>query len=717
MKAIIKRLAIAVWPCIPVAVMAQQVRNLPAVDTDSVPSPANLATTPATTEGLSRDQLRADQSSSSDVGALLSEIAGVSARTGGGFSSMPAIRGLTEQRLSIFVDGHPIDSACPNDMNTPLSYTDPQTVASVSATTGVSPVSMGGDSIGGVITVNGPQPRFATTKGGLVAGEVSSFYRSNGDAFGSGLIATAATQNLSATYTGSYTQSGNYVAGGDLGTVHSSEYAKTDHALALSLQSDVGLFELKGGYHFSPYEGFVNQYMDMTSNKSRFVNGRYRGAFSWGTLDFKADYRATDHEMNFLIDKGGTAGGGMPMNTRVRSAGYSVKVEVPFAEIHALRVGNEFHHEGMNDWWPPVPMSMMMGPNTYININDGRRDRLGTFGEWEAHWSEGLSSLIGVREDRVSMNTGNVQPYSTDMMNMADAMAAMEFNAADHHKVDNNWSASALISHAPSDFVLLEIGYAHKVRSPNLYERYAWGRGAMSSSMIGWYGDGNGYVGNLDLKPERADTVSGSIILRDKSGDRFVKVSPFYTHVNDYIDASFLADMTDMMGMPNGFSQLMFSNQRAAFYGVDLAGAVPLWDGERIGALRVKGSLSYLHGENLESETPLYHQMPLNVKLNLVDRIGGFEAGLEGEWVAEKSRVDPLRHEPPTGSYALINLHTAYDWRALRLSFNIENLFDKAYGLPLGGVSLGDYDVSGGAVLRPVPGSGRSFNAGLSVRF
>ena len=24
----------------------------------------------------------------------------------------------------------------------------------------------------------------------------------------------------------------------------------------------------------------------------------------------------------------------------------------------------------------------------------------------------------------------------------------------------------------------------------------------MSSRMIGWYGDGNGYVGNLDLKPE-----------------------------------------------------------------------------------------------------------------------------------------------------------------------------------------------------------------------
>ena len=26
--------------------------------------------------------------------------------------------------------------------------------------------------------------------------------------------------------------------------------------------------------------------------------------------------------------------------------------------------------------------------------------------------------------------------------------------------------------------------------------------------MIGWFGDGNGYVGNLNLKPETAHTIS-----------------------------------------------------------------------------------------------------------------------------------------------------------------------------------------------------------------
>ena len=35
-----------------------------------------------------------------------------------------------------------------------------------------------------------------------------------------------------------------------------------------------------------------------------------------GNIEVRANYRDTDHEMNFLADKGGMADGGMPMNTR-----------------------------------------------------------------------------------------------------------------------------------------------------------------------------------------------------------------------------------------------------------------------------------------------------------------------------------------------------------------------------------------------------------------
>ncbi|OCC25537.1 TonB-dependent receptor [Croceicoccus estronivorus] len=711
--------ALAATCCVlPVAAFAQdagqkETTALPPVDVETANPSETIGTAPLSGVTLSRDDLARHQGNSSDTGALLTKLPGVSANSGGGFSSMPAIRGMTEQRLKIVVDGHPIDAACPNDMNSPLSYTDPQTIDSIHVVTGVAPVSMGGDNIGGVISVESAPPKFATGPEGLFTGDLSAFYRSNGDGFGGAVTLTAASEHVSATYTGSYTQSDQYEGGGKRGLVRSTEYAKTDHALALAWQNDLGLFAVKGGYHFSPYEGFANQWMDMVSNKSWFLNAHYDGVFDWGTVRWQADYRDTDHKMNFLEDK---LPGDMPMLTEVHTFSTALKFDLPVSVRDTLRIGGEYHHQWLDDYWPAVPGNMMMGPDTYINVNGATRNRLGAYAEWERHWTDRLSTLAGVRYDRVTMNTGEVQPYSwTSMMSMDDQMAAMAFNAADRSRRDNNWSASALVTYAPTDGVAIELGYAHKARSPNIYERYSWGRGSMASRMIGWYGDGNGYVGNVDLKPERADTVSAALEFTGRDNGWSLRIAPYYTHVDDYIDAVFVKDLTDMMMMPTGFVQLQFANQKAEFYGVDLSGAVTLHHGEDDSHTGLTAGLSYVRGQNLTDDGPLYHQMPLKVQFGIDHRQGALELGADVEWVAEKNRVDATRNEPRTSDYALVNLRAAYTLSGVRLSVEAENLFDKDYDLPLGGVSLGDYKATGD--LRPVPGRGRSINVGLSTSF
>lgn len=670
----------------------------------------NIASVPVTGTTLNREAIRRDAANTSDTGALVTTVPGVAANSGGGVSSMPSVRGLSEQRLRIVVDAMPIDAACPNDMNSPLSYTDPQTVASIAVVPGVSPVSMGGDNIAGVISVETAPPKFAIDGKLLLTGEASVFYRSNDDGVSTALTLTAAGKHVSATYSGSYTSAGNYTGGGDLGTVRSTQYAKTDHQLALAAQTAAGLFELKGGYHSAPHEGFPNQWMDMTDNQSWFVNGRYRGMFDWGKVDLTAAYRETRHKMNFLADK---LPGDMPMNTNANTFTAGLKLEVPVSQATTLRAGADYHNEWLDDYWPPVAGSMMMGPGTYVNINGARRDRVGVYGEWEQHWSPAFSMLAGVRLDHVTMNTGNVQPYGTNMMQMADVMAAATFNAADHHKADDAWSGTLLASWQAAEGVVFELGYAHKARSPNIYERYSWGRGSMASRMIGWYGDGNGYVGNLNLKPERADTVSAALRV-ESAGGATLRLSPYYTHVNDYIDAVFVQNLTDMMGMPTGFVQLQFANQEAEFYGLDTSASVPLLKGEH-GATSLTAAASWLHGENLADHQPVYHQMPFNARIGIDHVAGPFEAGGEVQFVARKDRVDPTRHEPETSGYTLVNLWFAYTLAGYKFSVSADNLFDEAYYLPLGGVSLGDYKATG--VLRPVPGRGRSVNFGLSTKF
>ncbi|WP_255530721.1 TonB-dependent receptor plug domain-containing protein [Novosphingobium sp. NBM11] len=110
---------------LPLAVHAQEASQLPQVDVEAGTPADAVASAPVTGRTLSEADIRRLQLSTSDTAALLRWIPGVSANSGGGFSSMPVIRGLNEQRLRITVDGSPIDFACPNDMNSPLSYTDP----------------------------------------------------------------------------------------------------------------------------------------------------------------------------------------------------------------------------------------------------------------------------------------------------------------------------------------------------------------------------------------------------------------------------------------------------------------------------------------------------------------------------------------------------------------------------------------------------------------
>lgn len=452
--------------------------------------------------------------------------------------------------------------------------------------------------------------------------------------------------------------------------------------------------------------------MDLTDNRTLFLNGRYEGSFDWGTLDAQANWRRTRHTMNFLADKGGTAGGGMPMDTLTTDTGYSIKGTVALSERDTVRVGNEFRHTHLDDWWDAVPGSMMMGPLTYWNVNGG--NRLGTFAEWEANWSPAWTTLIGVRNDVVWMDTGAVQPYSWQnpigmgMMAMAnpDAADARAFNARGRARTDINFDVTALARYTASDTTQIEAGYARMTRSPNLYERYAWGTGGMSSRMNGWFGDGNGYAGNPDLKPEVANTVSATAALHDPARKAWeVKVTPYYTYVQNFIDV-------DRIRMLNSSSvQLRFANHDAILFGANVSAAATVYEDERLGAFRLSGVLGWVHGRNLDTGDGLYHMMPVNALLTVEHRLGGWSSAVELQATARKERVESRRNEPETPSYALVNLRTGYEWNNLRFDVGVENLFNQQYYLPLGGV---DY-LAGGA--RALPGTGRSFIAGMTVKF
>ena len=183
----------------------------------------------------------------------------------------------------------------------------------------------------------------------------------------------------------------------------------------------------------------------------------------------------------------------MPMETRGIDTGYSLKTDIPFAEKNILRLGNEFHHFSLNDWWPPISATLgTMGPDTFLNINDGHRDRYAFFAEWESRWNKQVTTIFGLRNEQVRMDAGDVTGYNGQ--NMAGIMTTNykrdsdAFNAGDHVRNDSNWDITALARFEPSLTGTYEVGYARKTRSPNLYERYAWSTMWMTSGMINWFG-------------------------------------------------------------------------------------------------------------------------------------------------------------------------------------------------------------------------------------
>ncbi|WP_197712807.1 TonB-dependent receptor [Polynucleobacter necessarius] len=674
---------------------------------------------PLTQTILTGKELNQSRVNTPNTAAMLLNIPGVSMYSGGGVSGLPAIHGLSDDRVSANVDGMPLLSSCPNHMNSPLSYISPPNVGSVKVITGLSPVSAGGDSLGGVVSVQSLPPVFANKGESLTQGEVGASYSSNASAIGGNLNVTAATDEFSANYTVDSVKAGNYTAGDNFkpagngispSTVGASRYIATNQQLALAWQKDNHLVEFKAGYQLIPFEGYANQRMDMTKNQSEQFNLKYTGKYDWGTLEAQAYNQMVNHQMD--DNTGARTSPAMPMLATSSTNGAIIKGALPISETQLARLGTEWQGYKLNDWWPPSGTGMMMSPNTFQNINNGTRERLALFGELEQQWSKELMSLAGVRVEQVAANAENAQGYSSMYQSQANA-----FNAQEHQQTDYNWDLTALSRYKPDNNQNYEAGYSRKTRSPNLYERYSWSTTPMAAIMNNFVGDGNGYVGQVTLAPEVTNTVSFASDWHDANKEVWgFKTNPYYTYVSNYIDAACNTTCT-----VDKFNVLKYVNQDAQLYGLDLSGNVMLGKLPQLGRFQMTGIASYTRGQNVTTGASLYNIMPLNGKLGLVQYLGAnWTNTIEGQFVAAKNNLNAVRNEIATGGYSLYNLRVSYDDKKYRVNFGIENLLNKLYALPQGGAYLGQgntMSMNGVAWGAAVAGMGRTFYVSANMKF
>lgn len=653
----------------------------------------------------------AGQAQTANTAQLLARTPGVTLRENGTLGSIPMLHGLGDERTKLVVDGMTVSSACPNHMNPPASYIASSHLARMTVMPGITPVSLGGDSLGGTVAIESADPAFAGMDQRLNATVNSSgFYRSNGGNYGGSFTEWVAGRHLGVGYSGSWATSDNYQDGS--GHKITSTYAQTtEHALVLAARGANNFVALRAGLHHVPYEGFPSAQMDMVRDHAESLNLHYRRSLEHGSLDAHVYWQGAWHSMNIGKDKSTfPTPMWMPMNTHGRDSGYTWKLDLPIAARHNLAAGNEIHRFVLDDRWPAVP-GTGMAPDDFISINNGRRMRMGWFAELASDWSPRWTTLLGLRSDTVWMNTGAVHGYS--MMYAADANA---FNAAHRARRDDGLDATAWTRYQPNPGTTFELGYARKTRAPNLYERYAWSTSKMISGMIGWFGDGNYYVGNLALRPEAADTIGGTAAWNDPANAHWdLKATAWVTSLHDFVDVDTLKTYKYSQAT---LAQLRFANYDARIAGADLSGARTLWQNDRLGLGRLAVLAGWQHGNRTDTSTGLYQMMPLHARFAFDEQKSGFTAGAGIALFDRKSHLDPTRFEKATPGYALLDLRGGYEHGHLRIAGGADNLLNRCYASPLGGVNFDDFMAGGRkSELNPLTGRGRSVYFALSAQF
>lgn len=664
----------------------------------------------------------------SNTAEIANDILGGSVFKTGGISSFPVVHGLKDDQLHVALGGMQLNSACPNHMNPILSYLFPNQLSTVTAYTGIVPVSADGNSIGASITVHQAPPQFAAPGKTLTTGDVGAYYRTNGDATGAHLGATTATDTFSLTYKANIAHSSDYKAGGDFhpsgsvatgrgsiggDVVGSSAYNTSNQLLEFAYRNGTQLADLSVNWQDIPYEYYPNQRMDMVGNKSLLIHMNYRNRFDWGDIHLHLYHQDVRHTMDFGDDKQylyGTATG-MPMKSHGRIDAARLDSIVRLDGSNLLRAGVLLHAFRLNDYWPPSGTTMM-APDTFYNIHDGHSTRYDAYLEWQRHWTPRWTTLAGMRSDTIEQNVDDVQGYN--MMYKAQATA---FNSQSHRKTDNNWDWSLLAKFQPTDMQKYTFGVMRQERSPNLYQRYTWSSMPMAAVMNNLVGDGNGYVGNLNLRPEVAYTANVSGEWANTQSRMWkIDADAYLTQINDYIGAQCAPGQTCHSGQ---FNVLQYVNQRARMAGADVLGQVLLIQTREAGDFLLNARVDYIHARNTTTKDGLFGIAPWQARVQLVQNTTHWNNGIAVQIVGAKNNISTVQSEPETGTYTVVNMHATYSIHNVTIRAGIDNLFNRFYYDPQAGTYVGQgatMHINGIPSGIAVPGPGRSFNIAFDLQ-
>ncbi|SEI38765.1 iron complex outermembrane recepter protein [Allopseudospirillum japonicum] len=634
----------------------------------------------------SRVDLQQTQAPSADLAESLRKVTGVSSVRMGGHGLDLVVRGQSQTRLNVLVDGAYVHGGCPNRMDPPTVYAPTTTYDAVTLIRGASSVQHGAGGGGATLLIERQRPDFSQVETSQVQGQLNLGHSSNANAYEMGAQVLAGNQSGYIRLFGEYKTADDYQDGDgqDIRAAYTSRNAGValgftpDEATWLELGYEVG--RLRDALYAG--SGMDSPYSDHDKVSLKFA--RQLAQQGWSQVAAELHASQVDHLMdNYSLRP--VMPGAMKMRTPTESDTYTAKISMDYLwEASKLTIGTNWQQNqrqataygGMASMaGDPQSEKFYMWPEVTLNT-------LGVFAELMHPLNEVLAVKTGLRVDYHQAEADRLHAVPNGgTLSAAQVYQNTYGIQVDDEYTDTDWGGFARLEYLLNANALVYTSLSRSVRHADATERYF--------ARTNW-------VGNPEIAPEKHHQLEVGI--QNDQGMWGYNASLYSNWVQDYI----------LLNKSTPVARYM--NQDAHLYGAEFD--VFARHGYRVASLGFAWTRAKL--DDLNDNLPQIP--PLEGRFRLGYESPKWSALTEVVFAAGQDKLSQVGGETYTSSgYGILNLLGHYQAGGVRWRAGVDNVFDRTYAHHINRYSTDPFAMQLNG--QPIHEAGRSFWVGMDYQF
>jgi len=641
------------------AVFPVQAENNTQLPTMTIEDSALLDTNP------SRQTVQEAVGAPVDMGDYLRGTAGVAGIRMGGQGIDPVIRGQSQTRLNVLLDGAYVHGGCPNRMDPPTTYAPLDSYDQVTVLKGGHSVRYGGGGSGGTVLLERSAPNFSKAN---TTGTVSASYRDNADAYHLSAEVAAGNEQAYVRALGETSDADNYSDG--KGQTVRSAYQKHSGGLMLGYTPDahtrveLGYEAIRESDTLYAGAGMDAPQSDNDLWRLKFKRDTQTGPFTQlqGELYYSDVTHLMDNyslrpltsstAMKMRVPSTSTTRGGR-FSSDLRSGAMNLTLGVDYQQNQR----DADRYAGMASVVIPSTLQAIMWPGADIRQS-------GLFAEFSQTLPSQDLLRGGLRYDYVDTQATRAAQAVSGVAPSDLYQRYYGQTATDHN--ENNLGGFLGYEHPLNPQTSLLFTLSRSLRTADASERYMAANNSVAAQR---------WVGNPQIDPEQHHQAELGLNWHD--GGWPSSTALFYNQVSDYI-------LRDRARAQNGVlladGATIYRNVDARLYGLE-------WEIQRRWNAHWETglSLAYVHAQNTSDDIPLAQTPPLEGRFNLNYRQANWHLGGTLRFAARQNRVDDAQTGSavdvgPSAGFAALDLFGEYRINPqLGVRLGVDNLFDTAY--------------------------------------